>query len=416
MKILIISHYYPPHSSVASLRVYDIAKYLHLNGAEVKVLTSEKYGFDGPQLNPQPNPGFEVIQSSYLNKPAQKTEGAKTVVKNKPKTNMITRVKSFAMQLKSYMGSLLDIHFLWYFAGLKSAKEIYRRWQYDVVLASYPPPVAVMIAAKTARHLNIKYVVDFRDPWYGNPIISSKFLFATLERYLEKKYVKNANLIIGASQVISEMYDKRYQSIKNYHMTNGFDLKNGQTLPQAKTIRFNEQTEITIAYTGKIYSHQNIYLLLEIIGALNNKFSGVRFTLNIFGNNLASETSDQLSDRVNYLASIPREEIIRIQKESDLLVLLVSNSTLFQYQIPAKVFEYIFSGTPVLVVGENKDQACQIVLDTNTGYHIQNTKQALTLLSDIMKNGIDFVPNITELQKYIREQQISALKDEISGL
>ena len=66
MKILILSHYFPPLNRIGSLRVYSFAKYLSEIGHEVHVLTTEKTHIDG-HLNLELDlSGFNTHKVSYL--------------------------------------------------------------------------------------------------------------------------------------------------------------------------------------------------------------------------------------------------------------------------------------------------------------------------------------------------------------
>ena len=61
MRILIISTFFPPLNSIASLRPYSWAKYWVLEGHEVTVLTLAKEEDPKVALN-YPNPGFRLIE------------------------------------------------------------------------------------------------------------------------------------------------------------------------------------------------------------------------------------------------------------------------------------------------------------------------------------------------------------------
>ena len=60
MKILIVSIYFPPYNSIASLRPYSWAKWWSRQGHEVTVLTMPKRPL--PQNFPMPCEGFEVVE------------------------------------------------------------------------------------------------------------------------------------------------------------------------------------------------------------------------------------------------------------------------------------------------------------------------------------------------------------------
>ena len=61
MKILIITHYFPPLNSIASLRPYSWAKYWTKVGHDVTVLTTKKFPSDNLTME-MPYNGFQTIE------------------------------------------------------------------------------------------------------------------------------------------------------------------------------------------------------------------------------------------------------------------------------------------------------------------------------------------------------------------
>ena len=180
LKILIISHFFPPLNKIGSLRPLSWAKYWTKMEHDVRVLTTRKETFDGV-LNLQIAFGESkcvVIEEVpywpfktrdyYINENSYKrnTSGP---------TPAVMKIKRIVRNLRRFVGSFPNIHDLWIIPGLRKALEIYKQWPFEVVVSSYGPTSPHIIAGILKRKLGVFWVADYRDLWHGNHIASAKW-------------------------------------------------------------------------------------------------------------------------------------------------------------------------------------------------------------------------------------------------
>ena len=148
LKILIITHYFPPLNSIASHRPYSWAKYWSKMGHDVTVLTTPKEQRDN-NLN-LPFDGFKVIEiENPLHIKLKKILGqgqklaqqhsieAKEKSKNKSlKLLFIKKIKSIAEKKGIFLTARMpDFTDVWYFNVIKK----FDFQHYDIVVSSSGP-------------------------------------------------------------------------------------------------------------------------------------------------------------------------------------------------------------------------------------------------------------------------------------
>ena len=90
--------------------------------------------------------------------------------------------------------------------------------------------------------------------------------------------------------------------------------------------------------------------------------------------NISSEIkSNNLEDSVVYHSYIEYNHTIPYLIKSQVLLLIESDDKESSYAIPAKIFEYINSGRPIIAIGPKDSEVKQIIDDTKSGkYFLYN--------------------------------------------
>ena len=415
MKILIITHYFPPENSVASMRPHSWAKYWTMAGHELTVLTTKK-GKTDTDLN-LPNHGFEIIEiHSKASRNIKK--------KNNEKKNANTNVnkKSWIRRQVSWFcnrtGAILNdarypnIFMFWkkpaIEAILKSEKH------YDIAIATHAPFVTFMIASELKkRGIVDKIVFDFRDLWTNHHLYSGIPILNTYEKWLEKRLCKLADVITVVSDNLADILRTKVDNDKIFIIPNGFDMDDLSILPSSN---YFDNKKINIVYTGSIYmEHTNPSLLLDSIKELKD----VSFNLDKLNICFIGSISNSLDviikkycigEFVYQKNRLSREETLRIQRDAD--VLLFFEWTEKDGILTGKLFEYMFSGTQIWTIGR-KWQPSRMIEELGLGKAFGNDvqlikKELINLLNGNLPPKND-ISNIKELQKYTREYQANKL-------
>ena len=105
---------------------------------------------------------------------------------------------------------------------------------------------------------------------------------------------------------------------------------------------------------------------------------------------------------------LPRKDSLEVQYKSDLLLFLEWNDISNKGVIPAKLFEYLVSGRPIIGVGSvNNTVAGEIIESTGTGLCFIDEKKLSKCIRKIFEEKLItfYHPNKREIEKYSRLKQ-----------
>jgi hypothetical protein len=422
-KILVISATFFPQNRISVLRIGQWVKYLAKYDYEITVLTTKKYPFLGPfDLNEQLPENVQIVEVDFLPKFLVKKLSSFNVTTSSNEIDKINHIKLFIRKLRRYIGSFFDMYDLWINPAFKKAIELQKEEQFDYIISSFSPPTVHMIAHKLKNKFpNIKWIADFRDLWAYNHIIQAKGFLGVLERYKEKKVLENVDKIITVSKPLSEIMKNIYIKKDVYIIENGFDPEEFPDWKKNIIVKPRIKDKLIISYLGTIYpKRRDPSILFEAVNELidQKQIDRNQIEINFYGDN-KQQLKDIISKKdyikyniVNIKGFISRNESLKIQKQSDLLLFLEWNDPTARGVLTGKLFEYLVSGTPILSIGiTNKNGAGEIIEKTKTGKLFVNKVDLKKELIRIFKiKQIEFYePDIKEIEKFSREKQVKKL-------
>lgn len=390
MKILIISAFFPPLNSIASLRPYSWAKHWAKSGHDVSILTipqnpsssDSPMSLEGLNVIEVPIPGLRVI-SKILgrgNTQAASPEPSKSEASGK--SGWKNRIRKWRQNFQAEYGILSscrmpDLLDIWGRAAFHRVKL--EDW--DLVVSTAGPygvhaPAYALRSCGRAK----KWIADWRDLWVDNHIFPGLPGFRAIERALEKRWSLRADAITTVSPPLAEALIQKYgEKVKVIY--NGFDADDYDDLPPEKI--FPDDGVMRIVYTGTIYPKKNdprplFHAIAELaaVGEISaNQIQVVFCGRNTDVNELASFAG--VSEYVQCLGLVPREDALRMQRDAAALLFLEFQSDRVQGILSGKIFEYLFAGPPILVLGGNSA--------SSVGKLISETKRGALMGSDVKK-------------------------------
>lgn len=441
-RILIISAYFPPLPSVASLRVYSFAKYWARMGNEVTVLTTKK--IDRGNLNLDlPKDNFDVIEVPYFNiiyetgkilkKLLKDTDNGSThrniiVDKNNKSKNSSTpflKVSNLSYKLRNLLGLFItdripDVHDAWIYPAIKKGEGILNFNKYDWIFSSYAPPASHMVAGILSRKYGCRWVADYRDLWIENHVWVGKWPFAILERHLERKYVGNyADIITTVSRPLAKTLQEKFK-VPVCVIENGYDEDDYKQ-------RFNayfKDRKKKIVYTGAIYPQkQDPSPLFAAISAMAQRDKDMKSKMdanlevlfygghNDWLNGLIEKYKVQ--PWVKYMGMVNRYDVLCIQKQADILLSLEWEDGSVDGIMTAKLFEYLAMRKPILGVGVSaKTSPGALMEDAGVGIAAGNdVDKIISIIQQLLVTDkpFDIHPQEEVINRYTRRKQAERL-------
>ena len=441
MNILIISTYFPPQHSIASLRIYSFAKYWALTGNQITVLTPRK--LDEGDLNIKIfNSEYDLVELPHIDllqnlislrqkqlnrKYSQQTINTKTNTHDIKKTVFDILAKQ-ALRVKNRYGifttaRMPNVHDTWISKAVRIGKNIIDTKSIDIIFSSYGPPASHIIAGVLAKWSGKPWVADYRDLWIEHHIYPGLWPFRLLEKRLEQRCVgKYANMITTVSEPLGLILKNKF-SVPVHIIENGYDNENCK---QPLTPYFTDH-KIKIVYTGTIYDHnQDPSPLFLAITKIAQKDDNLKIWMQnnlrvlFFGkkSEFLIKTIEQfnLFPIVQYKGMVSRQDSLRIQKQADMLLYIEWGDGSVQGILTGKIFEYLFLKKPVLSVGRTSKALTGSNLLTNAGVGLfagNNVDLIKSVLSDFIKTGKPFSikPNEKIIESYSRQTLSKKLLD-----
>jgi hypothetical protein len=241
----------------------------------------------------------------------------------------------------------------------------------DAIVTTGPPHSMHLIGMKLKQKLSIKWLADFRDPWTNIDFYEQLMLTKSADkkhRKLEKKVLKEATWVSVISPSMASDFNKIYS--RNYEVvTNGYDPDDLNV-----TAEIVPDKKFSIAHIGSLVKTRNPKILWKVLVDIIKEQKGFAsdLELKLVGKMDVSVKEDlvdsELWQYVNKIDYMPHDEVIKVQQQSQVLLLLINNTPNAKMILTGKFFEYMASKRPILAIGPDDGDAATILKETNTGY------------------------------------------------
>jgi glycosyltransferase involved in cell wall biosynthesis len=209
-------------------------------------------------------------------------------------------------------------------------------------------------------------VAEYRDRWCDDPYVVMPRWRSALEHRLERKLMNGAAGIVTVSEPWAELYRAKYGR-PTRAIYNGYDpgdLPDPAPQPGPGPMR--------IVYTGAIYiGYRDPTPLFAAMAKLPHLSDQIR--VDFYGTApehvlpLAEQAG--VAQQVSVLPGVPFRESIALQHEADVLLLMQWNNPQEQGNVPAKLFEYMATGRPILGLGIEDGVPAQLIAARGAGLY-----------------------------------------------
>ena len=417
MRILIITHYFPPENAIASLRPYSWAKYWTRLGHKVTVLTTQE-PIAEQNLN-LPLPECEILRvfrPVILNRGRLSKKKSENVVPltiwNKCKGYFVKKLLRFINRTGVGFFRAPSLDYKWPKLIRKSGLLDSERY-WDLCVCTFGEASVLKVGGDLKKRGQVgKLIFDFRDLWTANVNFKGLFPFNIYERFLEYRWYRLADVITTVSEPLAIELERKYHK-KVQVVLNGFDPddKRNNTCNEGL-----DSSKVNILYTGTIYrGFQDPSPLFKAIKSLmQDNYPGISdLTVTFAGrNNVEAERLAEKYDvqsLVSCLGFLKRETILSLQEYADVLLFLDYNSVNGDGILTGKLYEYMFSGTWIWTIG--KVNKASLIIEENGlgiayGNDVEKIKEGLKeLLVRKSTEKISLELLVEKLKKYTRGYQ-----------
>ena len=246
----------------------------------------------------------------------------------------------------------------WRLGAVPTGMRLIRKHRPDVIWSTYPIATAHVIGADLQRASGLPWVADFRDPMAQEGYPEDPRTWRRFKR-IEERTVANAQFSVFATPGAARMYRNRYLAMAERitMIENGFDEESFAGLaPNRASNKPLNAGRITLVHSGIVYPVERdptqLFVAMRRMieqGLLRDGGIRVRFRasdhdalLRTLARENGVEELIELVPPIPYRAAL--EEMVRAD---GLLLLQAANCN---EQIPAKLYEYLRTGRPLVAL------------------------------------------------------------------
>lgn len=389
--VLLISYYFPPNTAVGGLRIANFAKYLPSHGWHTFVLTikdqylterdeSRLTGIPGKIYKAGRNPRildiYVRLKQAYARLRHRPSPAGQHACVNQNENGsseaLLKRIKRYIMSVVM----IPDTERSWILPATIRAIRIIKKERVDCVLTSGPPFSDHIIGYLAKIATGVRWVMDYRDPWMTfcsspdtdiatcQPVIS-------IDRTIEQRLVRKADLVLTTTENLCSKFRTFFPDQnpdKFITIANGFDPDIFRKLKPLKKYEL-----FTITHAGTLYFGRTPEPLFHAVRDLlqQRKVLAHDIRIKLIGNcrnangRPVTELIKQykLDGVVEIIDTVPYVRALEITRQSHIALVLAPHQP---DQIPAKVYDYMGCGTPVLAL-THEGATADVIRSAGTG-------------------------------------------------
>ena len=335
MNVLVVFFHFPPISGGGVIVAVDIVNSLAKIGHKVTVITPNLQ-WDGPKYEPKIDSKIDVI---HVNVPSK------------------NNLKVAARRCKTPL--------------IEKGIEIGRDKKFDFVFTIFHPFHLVPKAAvETAKELKIPSIVKVDDAIYQKSS-GIKSIQRKIEKMINGKTLRNSDNVLVANNETKIIVKNEY----GVNSKNLFIIPNGVNLSLfKKTTKFDQKK---IVFTGAMYYHRGLDILLEAVPKIVKQFSDVKFVLIGSGPELESlkqkVQEKNIEKNIEFTGWMDREDIPKNIGDAILGIGPLRLTDVTKGALPIKVLEYMASSLPI--IAKKGTLPREILIDNENGFFIENSDE-----------------------------------------
>ena len=360
MKLLLVTLYFPPAGGGGVQRPLKFASHLPALGIETHVLAPDdpKWVHEDADL-PLPTQAW-VHRARYVGprgrRIADELHGRSGV------DLVLRRASTVGRRLL-----LPDENVTWNATAIPKAISIARREGIDVVLTTSPPGSVHLIGAAVKKATGAKWVADLRDSIALHAHRSAEGVGARAKQKaragIAHLVARQADAIVTAAESIAVETRGLNPSGRVMTIANGCDFDDFAGLEYVRGDRFR------LTHAGSFFGKRDPKPFLQALADTGLDDVTVRFLGDFRPGDREFMERLGLADRVELIDHVPRRESLRLQRDSDVLLLLIPEAGgRGRGVLSGKVFEYLAAERPVLAVVPPDGAAAELVRDTGAGF------------------------------------------------
>jgi glycosyltransferase involved in cell wall biosynthesis len=383
VKVLLVTMYFPPAGGGGVQRPLKLAQYLPALGIETHVLAPDdpKWVHRDTELH--------VPTQAWVHRARYVGPRARKPAEELRATDGIERALVQA-QLTARRLLVPDASVTWNLTAIPAAIRIVRHEGIDAVITTSPPGSVHLVGAAVRRMTDTRWIADLRDPLVANQQRRDDTAAARARQAANEQVARlvarNADAISCVSEAIAD--EVRGLDPRGVVRT----IANGCDFDDFAGLEYRPAERFRITHTGSFFGKRDPRPFLQAFHDANLD-AVARFVGDFRSSDREWAESLGLADRLELVGYLPRADSLRLQRDSEALLLLVPEAGgRGKGVLSGKVFEYLAAGRPILAVVPPDGAAAELVRETGSGVvvapdDVDGIREALIAMHARFANG-----------------------------
>lgn len=369
MKILFVSHYFPPEVNAPANRTHEHARRWVQDGHDVTVITCV------------PNHPRGEVFPGYRNRLIQqeRVDGIRVI-----------RTWTYVTPNEGFLKRTLN-YLLFALAAVLASSRLERP---DLVLATSPQFFVGIAGAVIARVRRRPFVLEVRDLWPDSIVALGQIRNRQLIRFLEwietRLYRSAQGIVVNTRAFIEHIASRGIPRDRIELVYNGIDPSLFSPRPPDRNLLAAHGLEgrWLAAYIGTLGLAHGLSTVLDAAERLRDQPDVCLLFIGDGADRarLEAEAAGRGLDNVRFLGLLPRHELPAWIASIDCLLVMLRDLPLFETVIPSKIFEFCAQERAVVVAARGEIR--RLVEEAKAGFVIdpENGEQLADMLRHIREN------------------------------
>ena len=310
----------------------------------------------------------------------------------------------------------------WWLGAIPAGLRLVRQLRPDLLWSTYPIATAHLIGLTLHRLTGIPWVVDFRDSMTEDSYPQDALTWRSY-RWIEEQSVKYGSRFIFTAGSTRRMYLQRYPQLRTDQclvIANGYDEEDFETLAFPEPVPASSDHSLRLVHAGLIYPEERdprpFFRALARLKQ-DGRIHPMKLRIDLRASGAESYYAVilrelNIDDLVYLLPALPYRLSLQDCAEADALLLFQSASC--NHQIPAKVYEYLRLGKPILALAPDEGDTATLLKGTG-GATIVDLADEQALYATLpqfltaVQNHRHSLPGYERIKKYDRTNQAGEL-------
>ncbi|WP_319525792.1 glycosyltransferase [uncultured Desulfosarcina sp.] len=281
---------------------------------------------------------------------------------------------TFFQKLKDLIYSIIyfpDDAGAWLLAAIWHGRKVVKEKNIDIIFATGMPWTSLLVAYYLHKITGKPFVVDFRDPWVGNPFhISHGKLFDWSMQKLEKRIVDTATYISANTETLRDDFLRRYRYLpkeKVVVLPNGYDPIDFTGITVADV---DHSDRLILAHAGSLYGRRDPSPLLKAFRLLRVQSPETICHFTQMGYIEPEYSFDlkyaDLSETgvIENAGLLPYEKCLNKLAEADVAVIIQPTTKI---QVPSKIYDYMAMRKYILAITPLDGELAKMMMEHKLG-------------------------------------------------